>query len=125
MGGTLICQSILEKGTTFALTVPLKRPNRTNKYSLGSHNVTETALNLNAPQSNSLHAEDLAPYLAQIPAEWIEKLHWAAVKSSDQLPLQLIEQIPAVYAPMTNSLKVWVKDFRFDRVIDLIQQART
>jgi hypothetical protein len=59
-----------------------------------------------------------------MPAEWVTQLYQAAALGSDCEIFQLIEQIPSSYAPLEHTLMAWVNDFRFDRVINLIQQAK-
>jgi signal transduction histidine kinase len=66
--------------------------------------------------------QKLIVYLAQMPPEWVAQLSQAAIKGFDQGILQLVTQIPADCVPLTTSLTAWVKDFRFDKVTDLIQQ---
>ncbi len=69
-------------------------------------------------------AQSLEVYLSQMPAEWVTQLYQAAALGSDCEIFQLIEQIPSSYAPLEHALMAWVNDFRFDRVINLIQQAK-
>jgi PAS domain S-box-containing protein len=69
-------------------------------------------------------AQSLEVYLSQMPAEWVTQLYQAAALGSDCEIFQLIEQIPSSYAPLEHTLMAWVNDFRFDRVINLIQQAK-
>ncbi len=68
------------------------------------------------PAVNSL----LSYYLMQMPPDWIRQLHQAAVKGSDNVILQLIDEIPANYSPLADILKNWTKDFQFDHVINLL-----
>ncbi|HEY9668380.1 MAG TPA: hybrid sensor histidine kinase/response regulator, partial [Coleofasciculaceae cyanobacterium] len=62
-------------------------------------------------------------HLSQMPAEWVTQLYQAAVTGSDFSIFQLIEQIPSTHAPLCHTLTDWINNFRFDRVIDLIQKA--
>ncbi|MBD2183063.1 response regulator [Planktothrix sp. FACHB-1355] len=66
----------------------------------------------------------LDTYLSQMPAEWVEQLYDAAAQCSDSLIFELIEQIPTSIPPLVNTLKEWADEFRFDKVIDLIEQSR-
>jgi hypothetical protein len=63
-------------------------------------------------------------YLSQMPAEWVTHLYHEAVIGSDCQLFALIEQIPSTHAPLHHALMDWVNNFRFDRVIDLIEQAK-
>ncbi|MGK7875030.1 MAG: PAS domain S-box protein [Xenococcaceae cyanobacterium] len=62
-------------------------------------------------------------HLSQMPAEWVAQLEGAALKGFDRHVFQLIEQIPSTHAPLANALADWANNFRFDKVINLIQQA--
>ncbi len=35
--------------------------------------------------------------------------------------MQLIQQIPPAYAPLAATLRSWVQNFQFDKVIDFLQ----
>ncbi len=73
-------------------------------------------------ESRSEHCLEF--YLSQMPADWVTHLHQEAVTGSDCQIFQLIEQIPSTHALLRRTLMDWVNDFRFDRVIDLIQEAK-
>ncbi|QZZ19580.1 CHASE2 domain-containing protein [Leptothermofonsia sichuanensis E412] len=64
---------------------------------------------------------DLGILLAQMPPAWIRQLHQAAIKGSDRLIFQLIEQIPETSDPLAQSLINWIKNFQFDEIIHLTQ----
>ena len=63
----------------------------------------------------------LPDHLRQMPADWTKQLHWAAVKGSDRIILQLIEQIPKNATPLAQTLTHWVTNFQFDEIINLTQ----
>lgn len=63
----------------------------------------------------------LVEYLTQMPPEWVHQLQQAAIKGFDREIFQLVTHIPGDLEPLAVSLIAWVKDFRFDRVTDLIQ----
>ena len=58
-------------------------------------------------------------------AEWREELHQAAVECSDDLILELSEQIPEENAPLAIALKDLAHNFLFDQVLDLIANNST
>ena len=66
----------------------------------------------------------LKVYLSQMTAEWVTQLYQEAVTGSDCQIFQLIEQIPSNHAPLRQVLMDWVNNFRFDRVLNLIEQAK-
>lgn len=63
----------------------------------------------------------LAVHLSQMPAEWVARLREAAGECSYDIILELIEQIPPSRQPLARALTDWVNEFRFDRVLALIQ----
>ena len=66
--------------------------------------------------------QKLTEYLAQMPPEWVSQLSKAAITGFDQDIFQLVKT-PAIAAPLATSLTAWVKDFQFDKVIDLVQKT--
>jgi signal transduction histidine kinase len=58
--------------------------------------------------------------LTQMPPEWIEALHQAAIKGSDDVILQLIAELPAHCSALADILKDWNENFHFDQIIHLV-----
>jgi two-component system sensor histidine kinase/response regulator len=71
----------------------------------------------------NLSDRPLEDYLSKMPAEWVKQLYQEAITGSDCQIFNLIEQIPSNHAPLRHALMDWVKDFDFERVIDLIKQV--
>lgn len=61
--------------------------------------------------------------LTIMPPDWLNQLHQAAIKGSDEQILTLIEQIPASHLPLARILADWANNFRFDKVIELVEQT--
>ncbi|ARV59072.1 hypothetical protein BZZ01_10865 [Nostocales cyanobacterium HT-58-2] len=57
--------------------------------------------------------------LAMMPAEWQQKLYWAAASCHDQEVLHLIEQMPEQYATLKIALADLVDNFRLDLILQL------
>jgi PAS domain S-box-containing protein len=74
------------------------------------------------PTSQKLSALT-AKDLTIMPADWVIQLHQAAIKGSDEQILKLIEQIPATHSPLAHILADWANNFRFDKVIELVEQT--
>ncbi len=96
---------------------------------LGVRYIYEEALVSNSSEIRLRNQENqnddrLELYLSQMPAEWVTHLYHEAVIGSDCQLFALIEQIPSTHAPLHHALMDWVNNFRFDRVIDLIEQAK-
>ena len=64
--------------------------------------------------------QSLDVYLSQMSAEWIEQLHQAAVECSDDLILELSEQIPEENVQLAIALKDLANNFLFDQILDLM-----
>jgi signal transduction histidine kinase len=71
--------------------------------------------------SEEIIDQRLKAYVAQMPPDWVNQLHQAAIKGFDQDILQLMTQVPADFSLLAISLEKWANDFRFDKVADLVQ----
>jgi len=120
MGGELICESEVNRGTCFRFTItayPSSSPSRPSTPPELSWMSNATFM-----YENSKDSSMLSLYLTQMPTEWTTQLHQAAIKGFDHVIIQLAEQIPDTYAPLAQQLKRWAIDFEFDPVIALIQE---
>ncbi|MBA3922188.1 MAG: response regulator, partial [Nostocaceae cyanobacterium] len=69
--------------------------------------------------------EELTPELVNVmPTPWLTQLQQAAECVDNEHLRQLITQIPAEYAFLAESLSEWVKNFRCDKIVELIEQAK-
>ena len=59
--------------------------------------------------------------LQVMPAEWVEKLHYATTKLDAGQVLALIAQIPDKYSPLAKALQHKVNNFDFDQILNLTQ----
>jgi hypothetical protein len=57
--------------------------------------------------------------LTHMPAEWVAKLHVAALSAREKEIWKLIEQIHSEKAALAEALVKKVQDFRLDQIIDL------
>ncbi|NET36110.1 MAG: response regulator, partial [Cyanothece sp. SIO1E1] len=57
-----------------------------------------------------------------MPAEWINQLHQAASKGSDQEILRLVERIPASCVSLATVLTGLANNFQFGKIIEITQQ---
>lgn len=74
------------------------------------------------PSGEETLDQSLTVALAQMPLAWRAALKQAAIRGYDQEIIDLASQIPPKFAPFAISLIAWAKDFKFDRIIVLIQQ---
>jgi signal transduction histidine kinase len=77
-----------------------------------------------SPSSAALPSEFLPPAsltdaLTQMPPEWINHLHQAALRTDESQILRLIEQVPDNQKPVAIALTEWIKNFRCDKILDL------
>ncbi len=67
--------------------------------------------------------QSLETLFSQMPSEWRQQLWITAFECDDSTILELIQQIPATSAVLANTLTDWANNFRFDLVIDLIENT--
>lgn len=121
---------ILAAGCDDCVSKPIQEDTIFDKIAeyLGVRYIYENAVLIRSeakPQNEESHANHcLEVDLAQMPAEWLTQLSEEATIGSDYLIYQLIEQIPSTHASLRDVLTNWVKEFRFDLIINLIQQAQ-
>jgi PAS domain S-box-containing protein len=60
-----------------------------------------------------------------MPPEWVNQLYQAAGCVNDEEIFRLIEQIPPSHALLAKAIADSIKNFRYDRLIDLIEATRT
>ncbi len=84
-----------------------------------------------APEKEELGENSYVEYssveetLAQMPFEWVTKLHQAALCTDEKLIFSLIDEIPEEFAHLGNTLADWVNNFRIDKVIDLTNSSNS
>ncbi|MEH2290655.1 PAS domain S-box protein [Nostoc sp.] len=66
---------------------------------------------------------DLVNLLSEMPPEWVKQLYTAAAQCSDDLILELIEQIPSKNAVLQNFIKNLAHDFQFEKIMELTSIA--
>ncbi len=138
LGGDIQVNSQVNRGTQFWFEVPVKilapafsgvmpRPNAAIAPSI-DHSAPEP-MNLpqpSAPAPPALESEALAIVaLANMSPQWIAELNRAALRLNAEKCLYLITLIPADAAALSPLLQALVKDFRFDRIIELTEIDRS
>ncbi|MDZ8263055.1 PAS domain S-box protein [Nostoc sp. ChiQUE01b] len=80
--------------------------------------------NLKQQRSKSiLTLTDLVNLLSEMSPEWVKQLYTAAAQCSDDLILELIEQIPSENAVLQNFIKNLAHDFQFEKIMELTSIA--
>ena len=59
----------------------------------------------------------------EISTAWLTQLHEAAIKGFDHQITQLIQAMPATYAPLAKTLTAWNQNFQFDRIVTITQKV--
>jgi two-component system, sensor histidine kinase and response regulator len=83
------------------------------------YDVAETPQPLVAALENSM---DLRAQLLALPEAWRSQFYEAASELNFNPCLALIEALPAEQAPLAQTLREWVNDFRFDTILELMQE---
>ncbi|WP_442946504.1 ATP-binding protein [Nostoc sp. 'Peltigera malacea cyanobiont' DB3992] len=77
-----------------------------------------TNLKQQRPKS-MLTIADLVNLLSEMSPEWVKQVYTAAAQCSDDLILELIEQIPSENAVLQNFIKNLAHDFQFEKIMEL------
>jgi hypothetical protein len=59
--------------------------------------------------------------LAAMSKEWIVELYEAAITADSELVFQLLEEIPESHAFELQTLRNWVTNFQFEKILDLTE----
>ncbi|MFM7427619.1 MAG: PAS domain-containing protein, partial [Elainella sp.] len=113
MGGELNFSSSPGQGATFFFQIPVT-PLAATSVQLSP--TAEDAAIDSSPVS-------LLAVLQTMPQDWIDRLQQAARMADDELIEQLLNQISPAEAQFATTLKVWVDQFRFDKLIELTLAA--
>ncbi|WP_445637907.1 histidine kinase [Nostoc sp. DSM 114161] len=62
---------------------------------------------------------DLAPMISAMSSEWLKKIHNAAAQCSDDLILELIEEIPLENAALRRFISDLAHNFQFEKIMEL------
>ena len=81
-----------------------------------------TNLKQQRPKS-MLTLTDLVTLLSEMSPEWVKQVYTAAAQCSDDLILELIEQIPSENAVLQNFIKNLAHDFQFEKIMELTSIA--
>ncbi|MEH1795843.1 PAS domain S-box protein [Nostoc sp.] len=70
-----------------------------------------------------LKLADLVPMVSEMSSEWVNQLYTAAAQCSDDLILELIEQIPSENAALQNFINNLAHEFQFEKIMELTSIA--
>ena len=63
--------------------------------------------------------EELGVHLSQMPSDWVSQVHYAAAQCSDDLILELVEQIPPENQILATALRDLANNFLFEDIMQL------
>ncbi|MBE8988011.1 PAS domain S-box protein [Nostoc sp. LEGE 12450] len=70
-----------------------------------------------------LKLTDLVPLLSEMSPEWVKQVYTAAAQCSDDLILELIEQIPSENVMLSNFIQNLAHNFQFEKIMELTSIA--
>jgi len=114
--------SIIEAGCDDFVNKPFQEGTLFAKMAehLGVSYIYEENVPTTSPQTPP---ELTASALRVMPVEWVEQLYQAALELDDELIYKLMEQISPENASLITGLSDFVQNFRFDKLMDLAEQA--
>ncbi len=121
-------QAVLAAGCDDFVRKPFREAEILNKISdyLGveyerSTPAAEPVLASNESAFEQADAREASEAIATMPADWNQQLYRAASQGSDAQIFQLIEQIPDEQSLLSFALTDLAINFRFDRIMELVQ----
>ncbi|WP_199249134.1 response regulator [[Phormidium] sp. ETS-05] len=78
-----------------------------------------------ANNSENLLDDELKTYLAQMPPDWLERVHAAARDGSDDGILEVLEEIPDIHHRLEKTLADLANNFQFQKIMELTRQYST
>ncbi|MFB2968306.1 response regulator [Aerosakkonema sp. BLCC-F183] len=73
--------------------------------------------------SEKVPEAELPKLLSQMPQDWIIRLHDAASECSDDMVLELLEEIPAENIDLANAIRDLADNFLFTKIIKLAEEC--
>ncbi|MBW4563243.1 MAG: response regulator [Mojavia pulchra JT2-VF2] len=80
-------------------------------------------LNTSASQQTQifLSEADIMQHLSQMPPQWLEHLRYAAASCSDDMILELLEQIPSENSHLFRLFRDLANNYQFEKIMELIR----
>ncbi|NEP45771.1 MAG: hypothetical protein F6K35_43830 [Okeania sp. SIO2H7] len=125
MGGDIAVASTLGKGTVFRLDIPIKYAPLPSGYSepVSEQSKVKYEDNLCSIQPHRRLFIDAA--MRNMPSDWKQDLKKAAITGADTKMMVLVSEIPTTFNDLSTTLIKWINDFKFEKIITLIEQAES
>lgn len=116
LGGEITVSSTIGQGSLFKFQIPITvvKPQATLTVQQPVKN-----FNFSPEQERKLATFDLT----NMPTEWIQQLHQAAIAIDSDLISQLIKQIPPTEPDLAAGLIKMLKNFEYDEMVELIERS--
>jgi PAS domain S-box-containing protein len=59
--------------------------------------------------------------LSNMPSTWVRRLYYAAAQGSDQLVLELVQEIPANHSELVSTITHLTSVFQFNQILELVE----
>jgi CheY-like chemotaxis protein len=73
------------------------------------------------PATQLTHETELGQYLEKMPSEWLAKMHDAAASCSDELILNLLQQVPPEQNQILQIFQDLAHNYQFEKIMELIK----
>lgn len=114
MGGEIVVNSVVGKGTVFKFTLKLE-PSILSKATHQSQDLLPSQLDIDKSNYTYKHPDSFfLEELAKTPLNLVEKLNHAALILDEKLILQLIDEIPEEQVILAEALRDLLNNFRLD-----------
>lgn len=125
-------QDIMKVGCNDLLPKPFQRGELLNKLSqyLGVQYIYSTSSEMSYSLNSSKDTEQMEQptlnleQIQNMSESWLNQVYCAAAQGSDLLLLELIREIPPEFHNLTNIMTEWVANFKFDKVLDLVEKTK-
>ncbi|MEE3716845.1 ATP-binding protein [Tumidithrix elongata RA019] len=127
MGGDMTFRSNVGIGSVFSFKIQAKlSKSPIMPQYLGIPYTNDAIATLSSQKTTAqvrFTAELLTESLRAMPKEWLEQLKVSASQLDEEQILSLLDQVPEQHAILVKEIAEKVKDFDFDRIITLVQEA--
>ncbi|CAN1211211.1 ATP-binding protein [Tumidithrix helvetica PCC 7403] len=127
MGGDITFRSKVGIGSIFSFKIQAKLSKSPMVSQYLGIPYTNDAIATLSPQKTTAQvrftAELLMESLRAMPKEWLDRLKLSASQLDEEQILSLLDQVPEEHTVLVKEIADKVKDFDFDRIITLVQEA--
>lgn len=126
MNGDITVESSVGEGSIFRLRIPAKlgtSPDNTSSNILPKTTFIEREKTFIAPKNKDGMLMNVA--IKHMPQRWKQDLKRAAITGSDSKMMSLVSEIPNSFHELATLLTHWINDFKFEKIISLIEKSES